>query len=134
MDRAYSHYQQAVKNGRVHHSFEEVIEAEISRSSGSKRFLARGIYVDQLKRWHQFFDREQLLVLKSEDFFSTPQDTLQRLLNFLDLPEWEPGHMPVKNKGHYMQQMSPETRALLRGYFEPHNQRLYDYLGTDFGW
>jgi hypothetical protein len=61
-------------------------------------------------------------------------DTLQRLLNFLDLPEWEPDHVPVKNKGHYTQQMSAETRERLRGYFEPHNQTLYDYLGTDFGW
>jgi hypothetical protein len=134
VDRAYSHYQQAVKHGRVHHSFEEVIEAEISRSSGSKRYLARGIYVDQLKRWHRCFAREQLLVLKSEDFFGNTPDTLKRVLNFLALPEWKPNHLPVKNKGNYTQQMSPETRARLRDYFEPHNQRLYDYLGTDFGW
>jgi hypothetical protein len=134
VDRAYSHYQQAVRAGRVRLSFEQVIEAEISHGR-SKRFLARGIYVDQLKRWHQVFDREQLLVLKSEDFFSTTQDTLKRILTFLDLSEWwEPDHVPVKNKGHYTQQMSPETRERLRDYFEPHNQRLYDYLGTDFGW
>jgi sulfotransferase family protein len=134
VDRAYSHYQQAVKHGRAHLSFEEVIEAEISRSSGSKRYLARGIYVDQLKRWHRCFDREQLLVVKSEDFFGNTPDTLKCVLNFLALPEWKPDHLPVKNKGSYTQQMSPETRARLRDYFEPHNKRLYDYLGTDFGW
>jgi hypothetical protein len=134
VDRAYSHYQQAVRFGRVHLSFEQVIEAEISRESGSKRFLARGIYADQLKRWHQFFDKEQLLVLKSEDFFSNTQDALEGVFDFLELPEWEPNEVPVKNKGDYTQQMSPETRERLRGYFEPHNQRLYDYLGTDFDW
>jgi hypothetical protein len=134
VDRAYSHYQMDVRVGQMRLSFEQVIdEAEISRGK-SRRYLVRGIYVDQLKRWHQFFDREQLLVLKSEDFFSTTQDTLKRILNFLDLPKWEPDRVPVKNKGHYTQQMSPETRERLRDYFEPHNQRLYDYLGTDFGW
>jgi hypothetical protein len=29
--------------------------------------------------------------------------------------------------------MNPATRRRLEEYFEPHNQRLYDYLGTDFG-
>jgi hypothetical protein len=133
VDRAYSHYQQAFSKGRVELSFEEAIEAEISPGR-SKRFLARGIYVDQLKRWHQFFDREQLLVLKSEDFFSNGQDTLKRVLKFLGLPEWDPERVPIKHEGTYTQQMRPETRERLRDYFAPHNQRLYNYLGTDFGW
>jgi hypothetical protein len=30
--------------------------------------------------------------------------------------------------------MKPETREKLQAYFEPHNRRLYEYLGTDFGW
>ena len=75
-----------------------------------------------------------MLVLKSEDFFGDAPDALERVLDFLELPEWKPDHLPVKNKGSYTRQMSPETRARLRDFFEPHNQRLYDYLGTDFGW
>ncbi len=133
-DRAYSHYQQAVRLGRVHLSFEQVIEAEISRRRGSKRFLARGIYVDQLKSWYRFFDKQQLLVLQSESFFGNTQDTLKRVLDFLELPEWKPDSLPIKNKGNYTHQMRLETRERLRDYFEPHNQRLYEYLGTDFGW
>jgi hypothetical protein len=30
--------------------------------------------------------------------------------------------------------MDPATRRRLEAYFEPHNQRLYEYLGVDFGW
>jgi hypothetical protein len=30
--------------------------------------------------------------------------------------------------------MNPSTRQQLEAYFEPHNQRLYEYLGVDFGW
>ena len=30
--------------------------------------------------------------------------------------------------------MSPETRQRLVEYFAPHNERLYELLGEDFGW
>lgn len=30
--------------------------------------------------------------------------------------------------------MDPATRLRLEEYFEPHNRRLYEYLGVDFGW
>ena len=30
--------------------------------------------------------------------------------------------------------MSEKDRKFLKDYFEPHNQRLYKFLGRDFGW
>jgi hypothetical protein len=30
--------------------------------------------------------------------------------------------------------MGPATRRRLEEYFVPHNRRLYDFLGADFGW
>jgi len=110
-----------------------------SRSS----YLSRGVYVDQLVRWAEHFDEEQTLVLKSEDFFGSPVDTLKVVLGFLGLPEWEPepseprgknSDERKKFKGKYKREMDPETRRRLEEYFEPHNQRLYDHLGVDFGW
>ncbi len=57
-------------------------------------YLARGVYVDQLLRWSEFFDKEQMLILKSEDFFERPANTLKTVFDFLDLPDWEPGASP----------------------------------------
>jgi len=30
--------------------------------------------------------------------------------------------------------MKPETRRRLQEFYAPHNRRLYDLLGRDFGW
>jgi hypothetical protein len=30
--------------------------------------------------------------------------------------------------------MSPVTRKWLEAFFEPHNRRLYELIGRDFGW
>ncbi len=150
VERAFSHYQKEVRNGRETLKFEEAVKAEETRLRGEIdkmvedehydsfnhryfTYLSRGIYVEQLLRWSEFFPREQLLVLKSEDFFEYPKDTLQVVLDFLGLPEWEPEGWEVGKKGSY-EEMDPRTRRRLEEYFEPHNKRLYDFLGTDFGW
>jgi hypothetical protein len=160
VERAYSDYQQMVRKGWENQTFEEAIgfkgttEAEKAQqlSEGGETlggrddtgdldddsgYLSMGVYVDQLMRWREFFPREQMLVLKSEDLFERPVDTLKFTFGFLGLPEWEPatrqlGHK--RRKGNYEQQMDPSTRRRLEEYFEPHNRRLYEFLGRDFEW
>ena len=134
VDRAYSHYQHAVRDGHESRSFVEAIEAALN-SVGRPRptYLARGIYVDQLLRWAKFYGKEQMLVLKSERFFERTRDTLNLVVDFLGLPQWEPETLPY-NVVRYQQQMDPATRQRLEDYFAPHNRRLYEYLGVDFGW
>ena len=155
VDRAYSDYQHKHREGREPlSSFEEAIEAEEQRLRGEKEkmladedyasldyrrfsYLSRGVYVDQLKEWRRYFDEEQLLVLKSEDFFEDPTDTMSIVYDFLGLPPWETenlrGNSPAQHKGRY-KQLDSATRQHLEKYFQPHNQKLYDYLGVDFGW
>jgi hypothetical protein len=138
VDRAYSDYQQGVRKGREPLTFEEAIEAEETQTAVRRRYLAKGIYVDYFLRWLNHFSDEQILLLKSEDLFERPTGTLKPVLNFLDLPKWEPetsAFIPKKrNEGHYEREMDPATRRRLERYFEPHNQRLYEYLDVDFGW
>jgi hypothetical protein len=131
VDRAYSHYQMQVKRGTEPKTFEAAIEQQNSS------YVSRGIYVDQLLRWFEFFSKEQMLILKSEDFFERPIDTLKLVLTFLDLPDWQPEPSELQQRrhtGNYKQKMDPSTRRRLEAYFEPHNQRLYEHLDVDFGW
>jgi hypothetical protein len=131
IDRAYSHYQMQVKRGTETRTFEEAIEQQ-----GSS-YVSRGVYIDQLLRWFEFYGKEQMLILKSEDFFGLPVETLKVVLDFLDLPDWQPDASELQQRRHegvYRQKMEPSTRRRLEAYFEPYNQRLYEYLGVDFGW
>jgi Sulfotransferase domain len=131
VDRAYSHYQMQVKRGTELSPFEEAIEQQHTS------YVSRGIYVDQLLRWFEFFGKEQMLILKSENFFERPVETLKGVLNFLDLPDWQPEASELQQRRHtgtYRQKMDPATRRRLEAYFEPYNQRLYECLDVDFGW
>ena len=150
VDRAYSHYNHKVKRGRETLSFEDAVKMEGERLRGEVdkiikddhyesrnyncyAYLLRGIYVDQLKRVYTYFNKSQVLILKSEDFFKDSQVTMEKVLQFLGLPGWQPRDFKKANVGSY-QKMDPAIRSRLLNYFEPHNHRLYEYLGTNFGW
>lgn len=135
VDRTYSAYHHRAKNRDVLPSFEETVESSLE--APNRGVLSQSIYVDHLLRWSRFFDKEQMLVLKSEDFFASPQETVARTLDFLGLPGREPEAAELRekvNKGRYDEGMDPAIRRRLEDFFEPHNQRLYDHLGVDFGW
>jgi hypothetical protein len=151
VERAYSQYQHEFRKGReTLATFEEAVAREPERVRGELErmladprynsvehrrhsYVARGIYVDPLERLQRLFGPEALLVLKSEEYFSAPQLTLERVFKFLELPAREPRVFARKNVGKY----SPIDAALrkrLVEYYAPHNARLYDFLGVDFGW
>jgi|SRR5215211_873327 len=135
VDLVYSSYQHRARKGQEGRAFEETVRAALDDPHHVR--LSRGIYVDHLLRWSRFFSAEQMLVLKSEDLFERAGDPVKRTLEFLDLPDWEPEASALRdkrNKGNYEQKMDPTTRRRLENYFEPHNRRLYEYLGVDFGW
>jgi hypothetical protein len=156
VDRAYSEYQHKVRTGREDLSFEKAVENEEERIRGQRErllanervvspnlrnfsYLARGVYVDQLLEWERYFGRERMLVLSSEELFDAPMETLKRVMEFLELPEWEPEDLdslstPDSRHEADYESMTPETREQLKSYFATHNQRLYDFLGEDFGW
>lgn len=139
VDRAYSYYHMMLRNTRLTLTFDEAIEAKDYWGW----VFERGIYVDQLLRWSKFFNKEQVLVLKSEDFFERTLENLKLIQDFLGLPTWQPElSMLSERQNPYLQAyrhisyppMSPVTRQRLETFFEPHNRRLYKYLDVDFGW
>jgi hypothetical protein len=135
VDSSYSAYHHRAKHKDEMETFEESVRTTLA--SPKQGFLFQSIYVDHLLRWRKFFGGAQMLVLKSEDFFGYPRETLKTTLRFLDPPDWKPGAANLGekvNKGKYDRGMSPEVRRQLEEFFEPHNQRLYEHLGVDFGW
>ena len=155
VSRAYSQYHHAVKLGYETLSFEEAIKGEEERTAREREkiladgyyyseeykhrsYLSKGIYVDQLQAWMRLFPRDQFLILKSEDFYADPAATVNQALAFLNLPQVESkvseGEYKQYNNNTYSSKMDEELRKRLIEYFEPHNARLYAYLGVDFGW
>lgn len=150
IDRAYSQHQLACRRGREQLAFEEAIDAEPLRVDPETEriladptyrslahrhhsYLARGRYAEQLERWLSLFPREQLLVVRSEDLFADPAETMSNVHSFLGLRAHEKSRYEPYNQQPYTD-LAPATRRRLADYFAPHNRRLAELLGRDLGW
>jgi hypothetical protein len=151
VDRAFSHYQHEVRDGRERLSFAEAIEQEAGRLAGEEErlrdepdyysfhhhrysYARRGLYLEQLARWAAHFPRVQLLVLQSEVLFREPAATVGRVNAFLGLAPHRSGRYEPFYQGNYDRGMPPELRRRLVEHFEPHNRELYRWLGEEFDW
>ncbi len=150
IDRAFSHHNHERALGFEQLDFERAIAAESERLKGEEErlvrephyrsfahqhhsYLARGRYAVQLERWLALFDRDRLLVLSAEQLFAEPVTVAREAQDFLGLEGRVPGDLSARNARAYAP-IAAEVRAGLRREFEPHNQRLYELLGRDFGW
>ena len=77
VDRAYSHYWMARGKHFVDASFDEIVK------NRDKRFIERGMYFHQIKRYYDLFDPMQLLILLFDDVNKDARSVLQRVYRFL---------------------------------------------------
>jgi len=151
IDRAYSHHHHEIRKKRETQSFEDVIRLEPERLRGEVdkilrdecyisynhnyySHLSRGIYIDQIKNWHEHFPREQMMIIRSEDFFADAARVYADVQRFLGLPDARLKAYTPSNVGGYSSRMDPDLRKRLVEYFRPHNKRLEEYLGRPLNW
>ncbi|MBN2431486.1 MAG: sulfotransferase domain-containing protein [Acidobacteria bacterium] len=150
VDRASSHYQQMVRDGRETLDFAAALAREGERlgpGAGAAvtaaayhrdafvnfGYRSRGLYAEQLRRWLEHFPRGQLLILSSEKFFSDLPGSWAQILDFLELP-FHPLTRPDRWKKRPYPALPADLRQRLVDEFRPHNEALFELLGERFDW
>jgi len=148
IDRAYSNYNDAVEMGDMKIPFEEVVQIAMDEIDKNKsklnneayivdtyyeNILARGFYADQLKIWFKKFQKNQLLMVQSEDLAQKTDQILTKIFEFLDLPYFKIKDLTKQNKREYPP-MKAETRKLLIEFYRPYNEKLYNLINQHFDW
>jgi hypothetical protein len=155
VDRAFSQYQMhrrhASRHSRTLPTFEVQIRRELEcarrhpiqveayeEAAGSYdlRYVRRGVYLPFIHYWLSVFGREQMLILRSEDYFENPMPVLEQAFIFLAVSTDNLGHITPNrlNLGGYQDEMPADVRQELEEFFEPHNKALYEFLQRDMCW
>jgi hypothetical protein len=152
VERAYSHFDLSRRrNNEPLERFEDALDAEPERLKGEREklladetyfshshqhhsYLTRGLYADQLEYWFQFFPREQILILRSEDMYEQTAEVFKQTCHHIGVREIVLPEFRVFGKPKKVSPLSPETHERLREFFRPHNERLYQVIGRDMGW
>ena len=149
--RAISHYHHEVRLGNEDLPIDQAMDAEPERLKKELEkvnadpayyshhhhhhtYLMRGLYLDHIKAWRAYYPAEQMFIFRSEELFAEPERVFPKILTFLGVsPSWAPREFRQYNIGGYAQTDEALVRRL-HAYFEPHNRRLYDYLGVQWDW
>jgi len=147
VDRAYSNYHLAVREGSENLSFEDAIQVElknldkinddikqdVNKYAIARSYIAKGFYANQLKIWLELFTSEQLIIVSTEDLESNPQETLDNIYDFLKIPK---NHklIPEKQKIASYPKIKDETRKFLIDLYKKSNAELFTMIGQKFDW
>jgi hypothetical protein len=123
-------------------NFEDAILEEINNSQGEDAlpepsFVRRGLYAKQLKRYFKYFHREQIMIIENRQLRKEANRTLDDISAFIGL---RPHHWPQGEKkrravaGVYKAPISQKAKDFLIEFYRPHNEKLYQLIGRDFGW
>lgn len=140
--RAYSHYQYNYKLGIEQRSFENAVHDEIQLIRSGKRisiedidhhrhfsYISRGLYLEQLNHWLNYFPREKMYISLSEEFFDNPQVVVKDLFAFLNVEilELSQSLFVPYNHNSYRIEVADELRQYLKKFIVhlmnslPHN-------------
>jgi len=116
----------------------EDIERYISKSTDIEpSFVRRGIYCEQVANYVQYFSLNNFLFLEQREL-NYPAAVLQKVSEFLSV---EIDSSTVKNPtanniGDYLScdVAIEETLQLLRDFYRPHNETLFNQIGIHYDW
>lgn len=145
IDRAISWHYHKLNSGLTNQDLGTAIASEIDRLATVSEAeiintgfynpdnIISSLYIYKIKAWIELLDREQFLILKSEDFYDDPLKIMAEVFDFLGLPNCPLKYYPRVNSGSY-NQVDSSLRKTLADYFAPYNQQLEAYLDRKFNW
>ena len=151
IERAWSQHKHQIRSNEETLDFQGAIDRELSQMdkvetdllsdpTGFSKFyrnysyLRRGLYYQQIQNWLKFVKREQIYITTADDFFSDPEKICTEIFDFLGVEPCELNVGKAYNQGDGKSDIPEDTLEFLRGYFEPHNKKIYEFLGRDLGW
>lgn len=122
---------------RVNQEWERLLKDDQYRGYANIHFSykKRGKYLEQLENYWRLFDKSQMLILSSEEFFLEPKETLKKAFDFLNVDsDFVVKNLQPKNVGIAKDKKLEDARKYLDDYFIDPNQKLYQHLNMDFKW
>ncbi len=138
IDRAFSHWNMERDKGRESRTFLKAILDEDSKINSPNysqnkilSYLDRGYYSQQIKNIYNYFNKNQLLILRSEDLRENPDNTLMNIAGFLSIPPFDPVYHKEVNSRSYPHKMSKEELTFLKNFYQEEFISLENILGWD---
>ncbi len=138
VDRAFAHWNMQRFRAREPLDFFDAVREEQTRIAGAppteaRRFayIDRGFYSRQLECLFKFFPRDQVKIVKFEEFTGKQHQTLASIFSFLDVKPLGSVRSKDRNVVPYERAMNWEERVFLYNLFAEDIANVEQMLGWD---
>jgi hypothetical protein len=99
VDRAVSHYLMDYNLGYVKVSLMEILKDPVRNAKHYQQYVSRGFYNDQIKNYFKHYDKSNILIVLSDDFFNNPSNIIAKIFEFLEVNKtFKPNFGNIYNK------------------------------------
>jgi len=106
-------------------------EIGLSKNPRGNAYIARSLYAPQLDKVFKLFPRDQVLVVKYENFRTDPSPVVNRIFDFLGVEKRSGLKNKQRNVGSYSQKLTSEERERAGRFFEEDIAKVEKLLGWD---
>lgn len=149
-ERALSDWNMLHQTGALKDSFEDIVDRSIKWLSdqnlrpiledagqiehSSIRVVLRGIYIDSLRHWMKYFDKDRLRVYPSEHLFRDPQGLANSVFEYLNVTPYALTDKNQYREGGYDASRYANVLRKLSDFYAPYNEELFHSLGYKLPW
>jgi Sulfotransferase domain len=134
-ERAFSQWSMRREKGQEALEFLDAMKRDeaigIWKRPRGNAYLARSLYAPQLEKVFELFPREQILVLKYEDFRPDASPTVDRMFDFLGVYRLKRFKNKRRNVGSYSRKLTAAEREHAAAVFAQDIERIEELLGWD---
>ncbi|MGM5470794.1 sulfotransferase family protein [Flavobacteriaceae bacterium LMO-SS05] len=138
IDRAFSNWNMEIRRKNEKKSFLMCINEEINQISEDQldlniysSYIKRGFYKRQIENIQKYFNRDQVLYIKYEDFFLRHTEELKKIYSFLEVETLETNiKKETVHKIEYVNNISLEEKSILYNIYKNDIQ----YVEKNIGW
>jgi hypothetical protein len=143
--RAISHYFHSQRHGFEELDIMQALQAEEQRleTNNNPKALSfrvhsyknRGLYLQQILAYQKLFPANQVLILDSDALFTTPNEALVEVYNFLEIDNgYQCPDLTIRNIGSNKNKVDDTVYQYLSNYFKEPNKQLFSSLNKTFNW
>jgi hypothetical protein len=112
VDRAYSHYQANIRDGRALLPFRQELENDMAKTNKgwgkSHLYIELGLYTEQIKRFKALFNTDQLLILFFDDLKKNTPTVVDAVFKHLHLR-----NIPINYEERHNEARAPKNARLI---------------------
>jgi hypothetical protein len=135
VERAFSQWNMRREKGQEPLEFIDALKRDqeigIWKGPRGNAYLARSLYAPQLEKIFQLFPREQVFIIKYENFRADPFPLLDRMFDFLGLRRKSHLKNKQRNVGSYSRKLTREEREYAGGIFDEDISNIETLLSWD---